>query len=268
MLKDRVPSPLRPVLGLLVKWKLSRICRNSDLIIGAGVTRIAPFESVARRSMVVRHCLSRALADEPGAAPFDGSRDYIRILHGKASLSQGTQQTMEAAAYLRRNGGPEVRLLMFRSFLPSEGFGLEEANTLASSLGIKDLLEWHDPVPFHDMFELMRTCDLGTITYTRKMGVNCMPNRIFEYMAMGLPVICPTFARELVPILEETKCGILAETESSDLLAKAIITVCSNTVAAKAMGAAGRRAFQQRFNMEMELQPFIEWVLHGVKRAS
>lgn len=267
MLKGRVPSPLQPVLGLLIKWKLSQICRKCDLIIGAGVTRIAPFESVARRSMVVRHCLSRAIANEPSAAPFDGSRDFVRVLHGKASLSQGTRQMMEAAAHLRRKGGPKLRVLMFRSFLANEGFGIEQATALAADLGIDDLVEWHDPVPFHDMFGLMRTCDLGTVTYTRQMGVNCMPNRIFEYMALGLPVICPAFARELVPILEETKCGILAETESSEMLAKAIVDVCSDPVGAREMGSAGRRAFQKRFNMEQELQPFVEWVLHGLKPA-
>lgn len=263
MLKGRVPTLLQPVLGRLVKWKLSQICRKSDLIIGAGVTRITPYESIARRSMVVRHCLSRALADLPGATPFDGSRDFVRIIHGKASLSQGTRQMMEAAACLRQNGGPTVRLLMFRSFLGSEGFGIAEATALASRLGIEDLIEWHDLVPFHEMFRLMRTCDIGTITYTRQMGMNSMPNRLFEYMAMGLPMIVPNYASELVPILAETKCGILVETEDSKLLAKAIADICSDTAAAKAMGAAGRRAFQQRFNMETELLPFIDWVQQG-----
>jgi glycosyltransferase involved in cell wall biosynthesis len=174
---------------------------------------------------------------------------------------------MEAAAYLRRRGGPPVRLLMFKSFLPGEGFSLEQATGVASSLGVDAMIEWHDPVPFHDMFQLMRTCDLGTIAYTRNMGVNCMPNRIFEYMALGLPVVCPDFARELVPILNETKCGILADTEKGEALGKAIFALCSDQVAARGMGSAGRRAFQDRYNMEQELQPFVDWVIGGLKHA-
>jgi glycosyltransferase involved in cell wall biosynthesis len=157
---------------------------------------------------------------------------------------------------------------MFRSFAPNEGFGAEEAMNLAAELGISDAIEWHDPVPFHEMFGLMRTCDLGVIAYTQKMGVNCMPNRIFEYMAFGLPVICPIFARELVSILDDTKCGLLADTEHGGSLGEAILAICSAREEARAMGLRGRRAFTQRFNMENELQPFVDWVSRGSQTAS
>jgi glycosyltransferase involved in cell wall biosynthesis len=268
MLKGRVPTLLKPLLGAVMKWKLARICRGSDLIIGAGLTRVEPYQSAARTSMVVRHCLSGELAREPGATPFDGSRGFVRIIHGKATLSHGTRQIMEAAAYVRQHSGPKLRILMFKSFHPNEKFGLHEAMKLATDLGVADMIEWHEPVPFQNMFDLMRTCDLGVIAYTQEMGVSCMPNRIFEYMAFGIPVVCPVYARELVSILNETQCGILAQTETGESLGEAILAVSADREAAKEMGLRGRRAFVERFNMEQELQPFVDWVFADLARRS
>jgi glycosyltransferase involved in cell wall biosynthesis len=261
MLKERVPRLLKPIIGALVKWKLTEICRRADLIVGAGFTRLEPFLSVARSSLVVRHCLSRELGGEQAATPFDGSHDFVRILHGKATLSHGTRQILEAAAIVQRKHGLKIRLVLFKCFNAAERFGLKEAIVLAEQLGVSHVIEWLDPVPFHKMFEIMRKCDLGVIAYTRKMGVNCMPNRIFEYMALGIPVICPSYAREMVPIVEATKCGILTNTENGELLAEAIKLICGNRNEARQMGMRGRRSFLEVMNMEKELEPFVNWVV-------
>lgn len=263
MLKGRVPRVLQPPLGWIVRQLLTRTCRKSDLIVGAGITRIEPFARVARQSMVVRHCLARAYGDGPAARPFDGTRDAVRILHGKASLMHGTRAVMRAVAHAKRTSPARFRLVMFKSFSTAEQFGLEDAVREARELGIEDSIEWLDTVSFDKMFDLMRGCDAAVIAYSRELGVNSMPNRIFEYMAAGIPTVCPSYARELVSILEETHCGVLVDAEDPRALGDAFVALASDPAGSRAMGGRGRAAFASKFNMEQEIQPLIDWIRTG-----
>lgn len=183
-------------------------------------------------------------------------------MHGKATLLHGTLQVFRGIAEAQRISGLSFKVLLIKSFNPEERFGFDEAVRAARGLGIEHSLEWHDPVPFEGMFQLMRECDLGVIAYTRVLGENSMPNRIFEYMALGIPTICPSYARELVTLVHDAECGILVDVEDPSALGRAFADLASSPKESIAMGDRGRTAFASRFNMERELEPFVEWIRH------
>src|SRR5262249_55619532 len=155
------------------------------------------------------------------------------------------------------------RVVLFKTFNSKEGFGYAEVMGEAQRSGVVDSIEWHDPVPFQRMSGILSECDAGLIAYNRELGVNCMPNRIFEYMALGLPSICPSYAVEIKSIIAETGCGITADTESPDDFGNAIASLAKDPVAARRMGAMGRDSFTKKYNIETELAPFVEWIQGG-----
>lgn len=76
-------------------------------------------------------------------------------------------------------------------------------------------------------------------------------NKLFEYMAAGLPVVTPDFPawRELV---EGTGCGLVADPTDPAAIASALATLLEDPARARAMGARGREAVLATYNWEAE----------------
>ena len=86
--------------------------------------------------------------------------------------------------------------------------------------------------------------------------VNAQPNKIFEYMASGLPVIGSSFPlwRE---IIEDNKCGICVDPESPSDIASAIMHLHDHPEMAKEMGANGKKMVELKYNWSAEEQKLI-----------
>lgn len=81
--------------------------------------------------------------------------------------------------------------------------------------------------------------------------LEALPNKLFEYMAAGLPVIAcdlPSF-RE---IITAERCGLLVDPRSPAAIAEAITWILDHPDEAEAMGARGRAAVLARYNWEAE----------------
>ena len=77
--------------------------------------------------------------------------------------------------------------------------------------------------------------------------VEAQPNKLFEYMAAGLPVIASDFPlwRE---IIEETKCGLLVDPMDASAIAEAIEWLVTHGEEATEMGLSGQRAVRAELN--------------------
>ena len=83
------------------------------------------------------------------------------------------------------------------------------------------------------------------------------PVKMFEYMAMGLPVIasdCPQW-RE---IIEGFGCGLLVDPAKPQAIAEAIEYVLSRPEEAESMGRRGRQAVESAFNWEAEQHKLLQ----------
>lgn len=90
--------------------------------------------------------------------------------------------------------------------------------------------------------------------------VDAQPNKMFEYMSAGLPVIASDFPlwREIV---EGNDCGVCVDPLDPAAIADAIDKVVGDPALAKRMGANGRQAVEDRYNWraeELKLQNFYQ----------
>ncbi len=110
------------------------------------------------------------------------------------------------------------------------------------------------------MPEIIQNCNLGVIAYGRKLGVDSLPNKLFEFMAIGLPIIAPNYSFEIARIMKKEKCGLIVDFENPKEVAGAFIELFNNPVLQYEMGRRGRYAFERQYNWQTEVKPFIKQI--------
>jgi glycosyltransferase involved in cell wall biosynthesis len=87
--------------------------------------------------------------------------------------------------------------------------------------------------------------------------INAQPNKLFEYMSAGLPVIASNFPlwKEIV---EGNQCGICVNPCDPKEIANAIDFFVLNPAKAKEMGENGRKAVLEKYNWQNEEKKLFE----------
>lgn len=105
--------------------------------------------------------------------------------------------------------------------------------------------------------KLLGGCRAGMVLFDLSPNhVAAQPNKMFEYMAAGLPVIASDFPlwRQIV---EGAGCGLLVDPLDPNSIADAMQWILSHPEEAEAMGQRGRQAVVERYNWEAESKKLI-----------
>lgn len=105
---------------------------------------------------------------------------------------------------------------------------------------------------------IMRNCLAGLLNFL-PTGNNyySVPNKLFEYLSNGIPVIAsdfPTF-RE---IIEKNKCGICVDPQNPESIRKAVQYILDHPEEGKLMGLRGFRAVKDKYNWAVEETKLID----------
>jgi glycosyltransferase involved in cell wall biosynthesis len=106
---------------------------------------------------------------------------------------------------------------------------------------------------------------VGLVTLLpRPNYLEALPTKLFEYMAMGIPVLASDFPlwRRLV---EEAGSGLLAAPEP-DAVARALVSLCSDPERLRGYARAGREAYRARYRWEAEAGN-LRWHLRQARLA-
>lgn len=100
--------------------------------------------------------------------------------------------------------------------------------------------------------EIMGHSKAGLVTfYPLPNHVDAQPNKMFEYMSAGLPLITSNFPfwREIV---EGNKCGICINPLEPKEISDAIKYIINNPKEAEQMGKNGKKAVEEKYNWNVE----------------
>ena len=89
------------------------------------------------------------------------------------------------------------------------------------------------------------------VLHPLKNYIDSFPTKMFEYMAIGLPVIAsdfPLWRR----IISDVNCGLFVDPQNPEAIAKAMQWILDHPQEAEDMGRRGRKAVEEVYNWKSE----------------
>jgi len=133
---------------------------------------------------------------------FERDNDYFTLLYvGGISYHRGLQYVIEGMSLMEKD-------IPVRLWIAGQGKYSSVLINLVRKLDLGSKVEFFGQLSKNEVENLMRKSDFGLIPHLRsEQSDNSSPNKLFEYMASGLPVLasnCISVKR----VLEETNSGI------------------------------------------------------------
>ncbi len=133
----------------------------------------------------------------------------------------------------------------------------QELRELAARRGIEANVKFVEWVPYEEKERLSSQASMGVITYLPySNNTSCLPNKLFDYMLVGLPVIASDFPlyREVV---EPDRCGLIVDPSKPEEIARAMEYLIEHPDEARQMGERGRQAVLEKYNWEKESERLL-----------
>ena len=100
--------------------------------------------------------------------------------------------------------------------------------------------------------DLLSSSKIGMVTFLpMRNHIDALPNKLFEYMSAGLPIIASNFAL-WKPLIEGNDCGVCVDPNNPSEIGKAIKNLLSDDARLQRMGENGKKAVVEKYNWDNE----------------
>ena len=200
---DPMPELMTTIFGLNNESSSVRFIRSMEKWSIARTNLVVTVNLACRRIFSSRSCKAEKIivvmnAPDSKIFPFRAAKDqastgqsngkpFVFMYHGSLVERNGLDLAVEALA-LARERMPTAEL---RVFGPSTPF-LERVMETVQAKGLQDIVHYLGPRRLEDLVHEIEACDVGVIPNQRNPFTDInTPTRIFEYLAIGKPVIAP-----------------------------------------------------------------------------
>lgn len=177
----------------------------------------------------------------------DASRTVCWFL-GSFGDTYDLEPIISAARLLQARGHMGVQFV-----LSGGGQGREKYERLAAGLSNVVFTGW---LGSDRIAAMMQIAHVGIAAY-RKGAPQGLPNKIFEYMAAGLPILS-SLEGECKQFLDSNRCGISYQAGSAESFLNALTTLKESKDLAVALGANALEAFEERYSASIVYPKLVE----------
>lgn len=123
---------------------------------------------------------------------------------------------------------------------------------LVEDLNISDKVKILNRIPHEEIPALIAQSKVGLILYPPTQNwKKSLPNKLFEYMAMGIPVIASNF-KNYIDIIERNRCGVCIDPLNISSIKMAMLNLTEFEKERKLMGKRGKKIIEKKYNWEKE----------------
>ncbi len=230
-------------------------------------------EEFRRRYCCRKVCLIRNIPEYVFVPKSDRLRQHlglssnvrIALYQGNLQPDRGLDRLIRSAAFLEHD---IVIVLMGRSIRDTQS----QLEALIVSEGTADRVKIIPPVPYKDLLDYTASADLGLIFYSPDYSLNvrmCLPNKIFEYMMAGIPVLSSDLDA-VAEVIKGYDAGQVVSSLAPADIGAAISEVLADRPALERMSRNALEASRQDLSWEKEsrrLTQLYQDVLQGEVRG-
>lgn len=187
---------------------------------------------------------------------------FLAIYPGTHGLANGLEAILDAASVLKSHHRGDIVFL-----LVGEGSAKAKLQARARRERLTNVI-FQGSVPKHKLARLLASADVGlqVLANVPAFYYGTSPNKFFDYLASGLPVICnyPGWVSDLVV---SEQCGITVPAEDPVSFAEALEEMAERPEETEQRGAHARQLAEERFSWKDLSDEFSEWLEEAVYRV-
>ena len=184
-------------------------------------------------------------------------RNEVIICHeGALWFNRGLKLIVDALIILKKTT-PNFKFRIIGDVFGEEKKFLEEKITTNNLENNIEITGW---LAYNDVPKSLADCSIGIITNTEEKR-NTMagpPNKLFNYMTMGLAIVTVDLPATTT-IINETTCGIILQKRDAQLLANEIQTLLDNTAIRKQFQENALHWTKKKFNWQSEAEKLFQF---------
>lgn len=188
--------------------------------------------------------------------PFEHRDDQvIACFTGAHGLANGLDNILDAAQALKSRGDDKVIILFV-----GEG-GVKPSLMERAKRQNLDNCIFLNAMPKHQLVGLLNAADIGLMPLANVPAFyyGTSPNKFFDYISCGLPVL-NNYPGWLADMINEYKCGKAVPPDNVNSLADALHEMASNKKALLEMGQKGKQLAKDKFNREILSDQFSQFI--------
>jgi glycosyltransferase involved in cell wall biosynthesis len=184
--------------------------------------------------------------------------DFVAIFTGTHGIANGLDAALDAAKVLIQKGYKDVIKLVF----VGDGMKKEGLVNRARNEGLSNCV-FVEQVTKKELLKLLHAADVGLmlLANVRAFYYGTSPNKFFDYISLGLPVL-NNYPGWLADMIQENECGLVVPPDDPEAFADALIQMYKEPTALATMGRNGRLLAEQTFDR----QYLAKQLLHALEK--
>jgi glycosyltransferase involved in cell wall biosynthesis len=197
---------------------------------------------------------------EPWRPEQVASDDLLAVFAGTHGMANGLDAVLDAAAELKQRGRQDIKFLLI-----GQGKLKPSLQVRAQREALENVV-FLAPVNKARLAGLMASADVGLqiLANVPAFYYGTSPNKFFDYIAAGLPVL-NNYPGWLAGMILENNCGFAVAPLNTKAFADALEQAADDRSAIKEMGRRGRDLAEREFGRATLANRFVDW-LEGAKR--
>lgn len=268
-----LPREMGVITNPVILWLMSVLewisYRSAHACIGLSPGIV---EGIQRRSrkgfpvtMIPNGCDIDLFSKEQSAKRPSGvdDNDLMAVFTGAHGMANGLNAVLETAEVLKERGCDKIKMVFIGDGkLKSQLIEFAKQKDLGNCLFL-------DPIPKMELVSYLRAADVGLMILANVPAFyyGTSPNKFFDYLSIGLPVI-NNYPGWLADMINEHKCGVAVPPDNPEAFADALVLLSEKPEERNQMGENAKKLGSSNFKRNDLANQFVAYLEDIAKKRN
>ena len=181
--------------------------------------------------------------------------DFVAVFTGTHGIANGLDKLLDVAAQLKAKDTTHIKIVLIGQGKLKASLQERAQNELLNNI------LFLDPVNKLELARLMKRADVGLqiLANIPAFYYGTSPNKFFDYIAAGLPVI-NNYPGWLAEEIEKHQCGIAVAADDSEAFANALVRLSQDSDEMTVMSKNSLQLAEAQFDRKLLAAQFVDYI--------